>query len=145
GLDVPRIGDVVLDGLDAGRVRLGDEVQAAEVLGPGDRVLVLGAHLDRGAGEVAGAGEVDDLEPLGGDRIGRDHAVHGAVLDHGLAGLDGGVDVVDLLLPTLAEDVLGQQLGDARVEAGGLAAGGGGEGEHLVGDGAAADQLVLVL
>src|SRR5699024_12231770 len=58
---------------------------------------------------------------------------------------DGGVDVVDLLLPSLAEDVLGQQLGDARVEAGGLAAGGGGEGEHLVGDGAAADQLVLVL
>src|SRR5690606_14879157 len=139
------VRDELLRCLDAGRVRLGDHLLAGEVLGPGDRLRVLSAHLDRGAGEVVGAGEVDDLETLGGDRVRRDPAVHGPVLDEGLAGLDGGVDVLDLLLAAFAQNVLRQQLGDAGIEAGGLPAGGRGEGEDLVGDGAAADQLVLLL
>src|SRR5699024_5834132 len=92
-----------------------------------------------------GAGEVDDLEALGGDRVGGDHAVDGAVLDHGLAGLDGGVDVVDLLLAALAEDASGQPQGEPGVEDGGLDAGGGGAGEHRVGARAAADELVALL
>ena len=145
GLDICRVLHEVLDGLDAGRVRLGDELEAGEVLGAGDLLGILGAHLDGGDGKVVRAGEVDDLEAFGGDRVGRDHAVHGAVLDQGLAGLDGGVDVLDLLLPALAEDVLGQQLGDTGVEAGGLPTGDAGQGEHLVRDSTAAHQLTLVL
>src|SRR5699024_1740724 len=145
GLDVTGVGHVLLDGLDAGGVGLGDQVQPGQVLRSGDVLGVLGAHLDRGAGEVVGAGEVDDLEALRGDRVRRDHAVHGAVLDHGLAGVDGGVDIVDAVLAALAQAVAGQQLGDAGVEADDLIGAGSDQGEHLVGGGAAPEQLAALL
>ena len=64
---------------------------------------------------VSWAGEGDELLALVGDGVGGKDAVYLVVLQHGLARVGGDLRVLDLGL--VAQDVAGEQLGEAGVEA----------------------------
>ena len=108
-------GELLQDGGAVGAGLNGDVLigQVADALD----VAVIGEHQDSLLGVVIGAGEGDELLALIGDGVGGKDGVDLAVLQDGLARVRGHLRDLDLVL---AQDVVGQKLRDAGIEATGL-------------------------
>ena len=103
-------GGAVGAGLD-GNVLVGQVVDALDV-------IVVSEHQDGLLGVVVGAGKGDELLALVSDGVGGKDSVDLAVLQDGLARVRGHLGDLDFVL---AQNVVGQELRDAGVEATGLA------------------------
>lgn len=93
-------------GLD-GDVLVGQVVDALDV-------VVVGEHQDSLLGVVVGTGKGDELLALVSDGVGGKDGVDLAVLQDGLTRVRGHLGDLDLVL---AQDVVGQKLRDAGIEA----------------------------
>ena len=108
---------------DRGGAGLDGDLDTRQVAHAGDLVLVI-PYEHCLTGGVIGAGIVDLLSALGGDRVGGNHGLHAAVLERGLTGVR--CDLCDVQQRTgiiAPDDVAGQGLGDGGVEPGDLAGG----------------------